>query len=73
MTTIETAHLFVEKYSKSNHEILLDFVREDEFIYFKQNTDYLDNMHLSHYEPTMLLIHNCNPSQKIREGSMLTV
>lgn len=73
MTTIETAHLFVEKYSKANQEILLDFVREDEFIYFKQNADYLDTMHLSYYEPTMLLIHNCNPSKKIREGSLLTV
>lgn len=73
--TIEKAHLYVEKYSKIQQEILLDFVREDEFFYFKYYGDYTENMHLSarQYEPTMLLIHGCVPMRKIHEGAMLTV
>ena len=73
--TIEKAHLYVEKYSKIQQEILLDFVREDEFLYFKNYGDYTENMHLSEsgYEPTMLLLHGCVPMRKLYEGAMITV
>ena len=72
---IERAHLYIEKYSKQSHELLLDFVREDEFIFFRNRGDYTPNMHLqmNQFEPTMLLIHDCVPTQKMQEGNMLTV
>ena len=71
---IEKAHLYVEKYSRTEREMLLDFVREDEFIYFRNRGDYAIGMRLpeNQYEPTMLLLHNC-ASMPIREGAILTV
>lgn len=72
---IEKAHLYVEKYSKLHQELLLDFILENEFIYFQNNGDYLERMHLEkgQYEPTMLLLHGCAPARKLREGAVLTV
>lgn len=72
---INEAHLYVEKYSRVYHEILLDFVQENEFIYFRNNGDYTENMQLNReqYQPTMILIHNCIPNRRIHEGALLTV
>lgn len=72
---IEKAHLYVEKYNKAGREILLDFIRENEFLYFRNNGDYLENMHLPEfqYEPTMMLIHGFVSGKKIREGTVLTI
>lgn len=73
MTRIEKVHLYVEKYDRTRQELLLDFVKEDEFIYFKYHGDYTVNMHLSadEYEPTMLLIHGCAPKKTLHHGSVL--
>lgn len=72
---IQKAHLYIEKYSRYEQELLLDFVKEDEFLYFRNRGDYAPYMHLSEkrYEPTMLLIHGCVPMRKMSEGAMLTV
>lgn len=70
---IEKAHLYVEKYSRRDQEMLLDFVREDEFLYFRNYGDYVSSMKLSeHYEPTMLLLYGCMPKRRIREGDIIT-
>lgn len=74
MIRIEKVHLYVEKYDRTRQELLLDFVKEDEFIYFKFRGDYTVNMHLSadEYEPTMLLIHGCAPKKTtLYHGSVL--
>jgi len=73
MTRIEKVHLYVEKYDRIRQELLLDFVKEDEFIYFKYHGDYTVNMQLSadEYEPTMLLIHGCAPKKTLHHGSVL--
>lgn len=73
MIRIEKVHLYVEKYDRTRQELLLDFVKEDEFIYFKYRGDYTADMHLSahEYEPTMLLIHGCTPKKTLRNGSVL--
>lgn len=75
MTKIKKAHLYVEKYNFSNKELLLDFMDEREFLYFKCGGDYTDNMHLSanNYEPTMLLIYNCAPKKALYPGMTLTL
>lgn len=72
---IEKARLYIEKYSKQSHELFLDFVREDEFIFFRNQGDYTPEMRLQtdRFEPTMLLIHDCMPSKRIHEGDLLTV
>lgn len=71
---IEKAHLYVEKYNKDKNEILLDFVDEAEFIYFKNIGDYNGNEKLNPpFEPTMLLINNFVSNRKISEGNILTV
>lgn len=75
MIRIEKVHLYVEKYDRIRQELLLDFVKEDEFFYFKYRGDYTPDMHLSarEYEPTMLLVHGCAPKKTLRHGAMLTL
>lgn len=73
MIQFEKAHLYVEKYSRAGQELLLDFVREDEFIYFKNRGDYTTGMHLSEYEPTMILVYGCSPKKSLRDGAILTL
>lgn len=75
MMRIEFAHLYVEKYSRHSRELILDFIQEAEFIFFRNHGDYLPEMHLSteRFEPTMLLIHDCVPARRIKEGTMLIV
>lgn len=72
---MKKVHLLVEKYNQKRQELLLDFVREDEFIYFRQNGDYLPTMHLStkQYEPSMVMVYGCAPERKIWEGSIITL
>ena len=71
MIRFEVAHLFVEKYTKGN--LLVDFVRESEFIYFRNNGDYNDSMKLKlEYEPTMLLFTNVD-AISLKEGNLFTV
>ena len=73
--SFEKVHLYVEKYSRRYGEILLDFLSEKEFLYFRSNGQIESNMHLSseEHEPTMLLIHNFEaPNTNIREGGMIT-
>lgn len=72
---IEFAHLYVEKYSRYSRELILDFIKEDEFLFFRNRGDYTPEMHLliGEFEPTMLLIHECGPTRKIKEGMMLVV
>jgi len=52
----EYANLYVEKYA--NGELLLDFINEEEFLFFRNRWDYSPQMHLEHYEPSQILIHN---------------
>ena len=56
MINLNLAHLFVEQYT--NDYLLVDFVEESEFIYFRDNGDYVETMTLREYEPTMLLFKN---------------
>ena len=72
---IEKAHLYVEKYNKEKHEILLDFVQEEEFLFLRNHGDYVPGMKLERgsFEPTMLLVHDCRLQKSIREGDLITV
>lgn len=72
---IQTAHLFIEKYSMTEQELFLDFVQEKEFIYFSNRGDVYNDRSLmeGRFRPTMLLIHGCAPKQKMHEGAMLRV
>lgn len=67
---IERVHLYVEKYANGN--MLLDFIAENEFIYFKNNGDYVDNMKLRQYEATMLCFRNVK-NLHITEGDIISV
>ena len=75
MKRIEKVHLYVEKYNRLKQELLLDFVKEDEFLYFKNYGDYMPDMHLSmyEYEPTMLLVYECSPKRELKHGAILTL
>ena len=71
---IEKARLYVEKYNRNSQELLLDFVLEEEFLYFKNYGDYSTSMRLKEsYEPTMLLVHNFPSIKAIHEGAILTL
>ena len=68
---LDLAHLFVEKYT--NDYLLIDFVEESEFIYFRNNGDYIETMTLrEEYEPTMLLFSNVG-KLPLKEGDLFTV
>lgn len=73
MSRIDKVHLHVTRYSRARQELWLDFIKEDEFLYFKYRDDYTADMRLSTqgYEPTMLLIHECAPKKPLRPGSIL--
>ena len=57
---IEKVHFYVEKVSKQRKEILLDFVDEEEFQFFKYHGDYNPAQKNigKEYQPTMILVHN---------------
>lgn len=65
---MEKANLYVEKCA--NGELLLDFINEDEFLYFKAWGDYLPQEHMAHYQPSQLLLHNAY-NFRAKEGSVL--
>lgn len=67
---IEYANLYVEKYA--NGKLLLDFTSENEFIFFRNNGDYTDNMKLHQYEPTMLYFSNIKKLH-VTEGDIVTI
>ena len=69
------AHLYVEKYNHTQKIILLDFVFEHEFLYFRDRGDFWEGEHLPNdrYEPTMILVHNFDTKRRIREGALLDV
>lgn len=75
MAYLEKAHLYIEKYNRATRELLLDFVKEDEFRCFTSFGEAPSNMHFSVecYEPTMLLIHDCAPKRTIPQKSIITV
>lgn len=74
MINIEKVHLYVEKFDRLRQKLLLDFVWEDEFVYFKNRGDYTPEMHLSEeYEPTMLLFYGCSPKKTLWHGAILTL
>lgn len=72
---VEKVHLYVEKVSKQRKEILLDFVDENEFQYFKCHGDYnpAQNIIGKEYQPTMILVHNFSPEKTICKGSLITL
>lgn len=71
MIKFEVAHLFVEKYA--NGYLLVDFVQESEFIYFRNDGDYVEGMTLGReYVPTMLLFTNVD-AFPLKEGNLFTV
>lgn len=72
---VEKVHLYVEKVSKQRKEILLDFVDENEFQYFKCHGDYNPSQNIieKEYQPTMILVHNFSPEKTICKGSLITL
>lgn len=72
---IERAHLYVEKYNRKSYELILDFIHEDEFLYCRNQGDYIPERHhlADQFEATILVVHNCAPNRKIREGMVLDV
>lgn len=71
MIKFKEAHLFVEKYT--NGYLLVDFVKESEFIYFRYNGDYVESMTLGQeYVPTMLLFTNVD-ALPLKEGNLFTI
>lgn len=67
--------LYIEKYSRRAQELLLDFVIEDEFRQFRSFVRNMVNFQSdeNQYDPSMLLIHECNPKRRLQEGSVLIV
>lgn len=70
MEPIEYANLYVEKYT--NRNLLLDFIVEREYIYFRNNGDYTESMKLLQYTPSMLLFQNVE-NLPISEGDIISV
>lgn len=70
MRNLNLAHLFVEQYTNDN--LLVDFVEESEFIYFRNNGDYVETMTLREYEPTMLLFKHVG-KLPLKEGELFTI
>lgn len=70
MKNIKYANLYVEKYT--NNYLLLDFITEKEFIFFRHNGDYLESMRLNEYSPSMLLFNKVK-NISVSEGDILTI
>lgn len=75
MNEMKKVHLYVVKYNRYRQELLLDFVREDEFLYFMNRGDYTPEIRLSKdsFQPTMILVHGCAPRRTVRQGAILTL
>lgn len=70
MKHIKYANLYVEKYT--NDFLILDFITEKEFIFFRNNGDYLESMRLNEYYPSMLLFYKVK-NIAVSEGDILTI
>ncbi|MGN0721293.1 MAG: hypothetical protein ACI4LZ_04960 [Anaerovoracaceae bacterium] len=70
MCQIEFAKLYVEEYINGN--LLLDFTTEEEFIYFKNKGDYTEQMKLTQFTPSMLLLKNVK-NLRIYEGDIVWI
>ncbi len=70
MREIKYAELYVEEYD-SNY-LLLDFINENEFIFFRNNGDYHEQMKLNEYSPCMLLFKNVGRLH-LRKGDILSL
>ena len=68
MIQIKYANLYIEKYDGQN--LLVDFVQESEFIYFRNNGDYLPSMRLGEYEPTQLFFRDVS-GLKLQDGDVI--
>lgn len=68
MIQMEYANLYVEKYDGKN--LLVDFVQEDEFIYFRNNGDYIPSIKLIEYEPTQILFRDIS-GLKLQDGDII--
>lgn len=70
MYFFDCANLYVEKYT--NEDLILDFIMENEFICFRNNDNFIENMRLFEYSPTMLLFHSVKKIN-VSEGDILTI
>lgn len=71
MKSFDLAHLYVEKFSQ-NH-LMVDFIEESEFIYFRNGGDYVENIKsIVEYEPTMLLFTNVG-KLPLKENDIFTI
>lgn len=61
-------NLYVEKYVEGT--LLLDFITEKDFLYFKSRGEETENITVDSYTPSMLLIHNVK-IKKIHEGDII--
>lgn len=68
MIQMKYANLYVEKYDGKS--LLLDFVQEGEFIYFRNSGDYAETMLLREYEPTQILFNNVQ-GLNIKDGDVI--
>lgn len=69
---MEYVNFYIEKYDIHKGELLLDFIYENEFIYFRNDGVYDEKMHLSGYEPTMILVRNIKTRYDFHEGGTIT-
>ena len=70
---MEKVYLYVEKYDKTTKELLLDYINENEFLFTRNLGDYVEEMHLYGYEPSMILIENFDANIKLNEGYILEI
>ncbi len=63
-------NLYVEKYVEGT--LLLDFITEKDFLYFKYRGEEPKNITIASYTPSMLLIHNVN-IKEIHEGDIIAI
>lgn len=73
MNLIKKANFYVERYSVSEGELILDFIFENEFIFFRNRGDYTNTMQLYQYEPSMILVHNIKLDIPVHEGDIISV
>lgn len=67
-----TCILNVERYSKKEHELVLDFTDGNEFYYFESRTG-LGAKYKGCYLPSMIFIHNFPGKKNVREGAWIAV
>ena len=63
-------NLYVEKYVEGT--LLLDFITEKDFLYFKYRGEEIESITVDSYTPSMLLIHNVN-IKEIHEGDIIAI